>query len=414
MNLEIIYLLVGLVFGGLGAWIISIKPLGQNIKSYKETLVKLQETLKEKETQNAVLEERVKNLSTTHDEKIKLLQESKDQLKLEFQDLAQKILESNSKKFSTQNQESLGKILQPIKEQFGEFKKQIEDVYIKEAKERSMLQAEIKNIKEINLHMSQEAQNLTKALKGESKTQGMWGEMILERVLENSGLREGEEYEREVSLEHESNKNRFRPDVIVHLPDGRDIIIDAKTSLSAYERYVSASDEEKEVFLLEHLDSMKKHIKELSQKDYTKLKGVETLDFVFMFVPIESALLLALERDANLFESAFRKNVILVGPTTLMVSLRAVENSWKYEHQQKNAQEIAKRAGLLYDKFVGFIESMEKLGKQLNTAQKTYEETFSKMHTGGGSITSQFNKLQKLGAASSKELPKSVQKLLDD
>ena len=278
-----------------------------------------------------------------------------------------------------------------------------------------MLQAEIKSIKEINHKMSTDAKNLTKALKGESKTQGVWGEMILERVLENSGLREGEEYEREVSLRHESDNSRFRPDVIVHLPDTRDIIIDAKTSLSAYEKYTSAEDDEqKEMFAKEHLSSMKKHIKELSEKDYTSLKGVETLDFIFMFVPIESALLMALEYDSSLFDSAFKKNVILVGPTTLMVSLRAVENTWKYEHQQRNAQEIAKRAGLLYDKFVGFVESVDKLGKQIGTVQNTYEETFSKMHSGSGSVTSQFVKLEKLGAAASKNLPQHITRKLED
>jgi len=348
-------------------------------------------------------------------EKLTLLQENKEQLKMEFRTLADTILKSNSKQFSQQNSEKLTEMITPIREQFEAFKKQINDVYIRETQERSMLQSEIKQIKEINLQMSKEANNLTNALKGESKTQGIWGEMILERVLENSGLKAGESYKREVSLEHESDNSRYRPDVIVYLPDRREIIIDAKTSLRAYEQYISTeSEEQKQDFADQHLMAIRKHIRELSDKDYTGLKGVETLDFIFMFVPVESALLMAMEYDAALFDFAFKKNVILVGPTTLMVALRAVENTWKQEQQQRNAQEIAKRAGLLFDKFVGFVENVDKLGKQINTLQKTYEETYGRLHTGAGSLTSQFQKLEKLGAAASKRLPEHVLREIDD
>jgi DNA recombination protein RmuC len=272
-----------------------------------------------------------------------------------------------------------------------------------------MLQAEIRHIKEINQQMSKEARNLTNALKGDNKTQGIWGEMVLEKVLENSGLRKGESYKREVTLEHEIDGSRYRPDVVVYLPDKREIIIDAKTSLSAYEQYVSTEEEaHRKAFAQQHLASVRRHINELSDKDYTGLKGVETLDFIFMFIPIESALLMAMEHDPTLFDYAFRKNVILVGPTTLMVALRAVENTWKQEHQQRNAMEIAKRAGLLYDKFVGFIESMETLGKQINKTQRVYDEMYGRLHAGSGSLTSQFQKLEKLGAAASKSLPEHL------
>jgi len=405
---EALYVAVGVLFGAIGVWIAIVGSLKNKLLQESGRSAALQ-------SQNAVLQERIEGINEKNREKFELLEQSKEQMRLEFQELAQKILESNSQKFSLQNQENISKMIEPMKEQFREFKKQIDDVYIKEAKDRSMLQAEIKSIKEINHQMSKDAKNLTKALKGESKKQGVWGEMVLESVLENSGLRLGKEYEREVSLEHESNAARYRPDVVVHLPDNRDIIIDAKTSLTAYERYASAeSDEQKELFALEHLSSMKKHIKELSDKDYTNLKGVKTLDFIFMFIPIESALLMAMEHDASLFDHAFKRNVILVGPTTLMVSLRAVENSWKYERQQRNAQEIAKRAGLLFDKFAGFIESVEKLGSQITTVQKTYDETFAKLHSGSGSITSQFQKLQKLGAANSKNLPQHISDKLED
>ncbi len=347
-------------------------------------------------------------------ERIDTLQSAKADMKLEFTQLAHNILQQNSQSFSEQNIESISSMISPIKKQFEEFKKQINDVYVKETQERSMLQAEIKNIKEINLQMSQEANNLTNALKGESKTQGIWGEMILERVLENSGLRAGESYKREVSLEHEGDGNRYRPDVIVYLPDNREIIVDAKTSLKAYERYISEENEtHKSKYADQHIGSIKKHIKDLSSKDYRGLRGVETLDFIFMFVPVESALLMAMEYDATLFDYAFKKNVILVGPTTLMVALRAVENTWRYEHQRRNATEIAKRAGHLFDKFVGFVEDIDKLGSQIARVQRTYDDTYRKLHTGSGSITSQFKKLEILGASATKDLPSHILKEIE-
>jgi len=284
---ELIYFGVGIFLGSIIVWFFAIKTLQKNLILTQEKLEDIQNQKIDLTSENAILNERLNSLKTSNEEKIKLLDENKEQMKFEFKDLANKILESNSEKFSTQNKEHLSKMMSPIKEQFDAFKKQINDVYVNEAKDRSMLQAEIKSIKEINHQMSNETKNLTNALKGESKKQGIWGEMILESVLENSGLRLGIEYEREVSLQSESDGNRYRPDVIVHLPDTRDIIVDAKTSLTAYELYVSSKDEtEKEIHAAQHLASMKKHIKELSDKDYTKLKGIETLDFIFMFVPM--------------------------------------------------------------------------------------------------------------------------------
>jgi DNA recombination protein RmuC len=406
--IEALYVAIGVLFGALALWISVVNALKNSLRLEVEKSATLL-------NKNAVLEERIEGINEKNREKFELLEQSREQMRLEFQELAQKILENNSQKFSLQNQENISKMIDPMKEQFREFKKQIDDVYIKEAKDRSMLQAEIRSIKEINHQMSKDAKNLTKALKGESKKQGVWGEMVLESVLESSGLRLGKEYHREVSLVHESDGTHYRPDVVVHLPDSRDIIIDAKTSLTAYERYASAEDDEqKELFVTQHVSSVKKHIKELGEKDYTNLRGIKTLDFIFMFLPIESALLMAMEHDGSLFDHAFKKGVVLVGPTTLMVSLRAVENSWKYERQQRNAQEIAQRAGLLFDKFAGFIESVEKLGNQIATVQKTYDETFSKLHSGSGSMTSQFQKLQKLGASNSKNLPEHIVKKLED
>jgi len=415
MAYDLIIFIIGIAIGAVTVWFTAIRSLQNSNKEITLSLQNENQKVSKLTSEIAVLNERLSGQHLANEQKFKMLQENKEQMKLEFKDLADKILESNSEKFSHQNKEHLSKMISPIKEQFDAFKKQINDVYVNEAKDRSMLQAEIKSIKEINHQMSTETKNLTNALKGESKKQGIWGEMILESVLENSGLRLGVEYEHEVSLEHESDNSRYRPDVIVHLPDTRDIIIDAKTSLTAYEKYISSADEDqKESFAKQHLASMKQHIKELSDKDYTKLKGVKTLDFIFMFVPIESAMLMAMEYDTSLFDHAFKKNVILVGPTTLMVSLRAVENSWKYEHQQRNAQEIAKRAGLLYDKFVVFIESIEKLGKQIGTVQKTYDEAYNKLHIGTGSLTSRFQKLEQLGASTSKNLPEHIVRQLED
>jgi DNA recombination protein RmuC len=384
-------------------------------KKHHEKNELLQSRLSEAQSRIKELETLLESTQRESREKLELLEKNREQMKLEFKALADTILKSNSEQFSNQNSQKLSEMITPIREQFDAFKKQINDVYIKETKERSALQGEIRLIKELNEQMRKDAKNLTNALKGESKTQGIWGEMILERVLENSGLREGESYKREVSLEHESDRARYRPDVVVYLPDKREIIIDAKTSLRAYEQYISSEDEtEKKLFADQHIISIKKHVKELSDKDYTGLKGVETLDFIFMFVPVESALLMAMEYEPGLFDFAFKKNVILVGPTTLMVALRAVENTWKQEHQQRNAIEIAKRAGLLYDKFVGFVESVDKLGRQINTVQKTYEETYARLHTGAGSLTGQFLKLEKLGAAASKQLPEHVLREIEE
>ncbi len=327
-------------------------------------------------------------------EKLKLFSDNEQKLKLEFENLANKIFTENSKKFTEQNQQNLGTLLSPVKEQLGEFKKQVEDVYIKESKERSVLQHELKNLKELNLKMSEDAQNLTNALKNDNKTQGLWGEMVLERVLENSGLREGYEYRREVSLKDDENKT-YRPDVIVDLPDHRHIIIDAKTSLVAYNNYVSSKNE-KELFLSQHIRSIKEHIKLLSEKRYEALQGVNSLDFIFMFVPIEGALLVALDHDSTLYDEAFKKKIILVSPTTLLVALRAVENTWRYEKQAQNITDVYKRSEELYKKFVGFVEDLEKVGRALKQADESYLQAYKKLSSGKGNLINQATMLKNI------------------
>ncbi len=342
------------------------------------------------------------------EEKLALLKDNELKLKMEFENLANKIFSENSKKFTEQNKQSLGVLLNPMREQISEFKKKVEDVYDKEAKERSFLQYELKSLKELNLKMSQDAQNLTNALKNDNKTQGLWGEMVLERVLENSGLREGHEYRREVSLKDEEDRP-YRPDVIVDLPDHRHIIIDAKTSLNAYNSYIS-SDEDKELYLKQHLASIKQHVKNLAQKRYENLQGVNSLDFIFMFIPIEGALMLALDADAALYDEAFKQKIILVSPTTLLVALRAVENTWRYEKQAQNIGEVYKRSEELYKKFVGFVEDLDKVGKALKQADESYVQAYKKLSSGKGNLVAQATMLKKISSIKpKKELSSSLE-----
>ncbi len=355
-------------------------------------ILNLEESIKLLENELKILRDEKEKLSISYST-VKQQYEDKnkyiDELKVEFKTLATDILDKNSKKFSEQNKESLGFILNPMKQQLNDFKKKVEDVYDKESKDRSALQHELKSLKELNQKISTDAINLTNALKGESKTQGSWGEMVLETVLERSGLRAGEEYVREEFLKHEDGKG-YRPDVIVNLPENRHIIIDAKTSLTAYEQYVSSIDEdEKKGYLNNHILSINNHITQLSDKKYEELKGINTLDFIFMFVPIESALMLALENDKNLFDKAFKKKIVLVSPTTLLVALKAIENSWKYEKQAQSTTEVIRLAEKLYGKVKGFVDDFEKVGKNLTIAQKSYEEAYGKLSKGRDNIVRQ-------------------------
>ncbi len=359
------------------------------ISNYNDEIKKDKATVSQLQTQ---LEEQNKAMQ----EKVKYLQDSEIKLKTEFENLANKIFDSNSKKFKEQSQESLGLILNPMKQQLSEFKKKVEDVYEKESKDRSALSAELKILKELNLKMTTEATNLTNALKHDNKTQGGWGEMVLDKVLENSGLREGHEFTKQVSLRDDEDK-LFKPDVIVNLPDNRHIIIDAKTSLTAYNEYRAEVDDElKLIHLKNHIKSVKEHIKGLSNKKYEELKNINSLDFIFMFLPIESALLLALENDVNLYDEAFKQKIILVSPTTLLVALRAVENTWRYERQAQNIQDVYKRAEELYKKFTGFVEDLKKVDKGLDSARTSYDEAFKKLSGGRGNLVSQVTMLKKV------------------
>ena len=366
------------------------------------------ESIKDKELISQ-LQTKLKEQNISMQEKITLLQNSEENLKIEFKNLATQILDNNSKKFTEQNSESLTLILNPMKQQINEFKKKVEDVYDKESRDRSALSAELKILKELNNKISQDAINLTNALKGQNKTQGSWGEMVLEKVLESSGLRKGEEYIREKSLTSDDGKN-YRPDVIVNLPNNRQVIIDAKTSLTSYEQYVSTQeDNEKNSFLKNHLISINNHINELSDKKYEKLNGVNTLDFIFMFIPIESALMLALENDKELFDKAFKKKIVLVSPTTLLVALKAVENSWRYEKQAQSTTEVIRLAEKLYNKVRTFVEDFDKVGKHLSTAQKSYNDAHKKLTSGRDNIVRQIEVFkEKSNINPTKQIPQDL------
>jgi DNA recombination protein RmuC len=405
MTVEPMSLLLGLILGLIGVGVL-FYFMQVKIETLYGVLAQLQ-------ADKSALEMALEKNDAATKEKLELLQSNKEQMLFQFQELSQRISDVQSQKFVMQNTQEINKIVAPFQEQIEQFKQQIHDVYLNETRERSMLKQELHHLKELHQSVSQETKNLTQALKGESKTQGIWGEMVLEKVLEASGLRQGHEYEREVTLKSADSDRHYRPDVLVHLPDKRDIVIDAKTSLTAYERYVSA-DEGKEQHLQDHINSINYHVKLLSDKNYTKLKGITTLDFIFMFIPIESALMVAMQQDEGLYERAFKKNILLVGPSTLMVALRSVENTWRYEHRQKNAQKIADRAGALYDKFVGFVVDMQKLGEQLKTVEKSYDAAYNKLHEGRGSVTAQLHKLKEMGASTSKSLPDEVLQRIED
>jgi DNA recombination protein RmuC len=341
-------------------------------------------------------------------EKIELLESSKDKLKLEFENLANKLFEENAKKSTT----NLTQMLTPFKEQLKSFGKRVDDIYNEETKQRSSLLTEIKNLKDLNNKISQDAINLTKALKGENKTQGDWGELILSKILEQTGLREGIEYSTQGSYTDEDGK-RLRPDVIVHLPQDKDIVIDSKVSLIAYLKYTEAqTQEDKELATKELIKSIYTHIKSLSVKSYENIDSVKTLDFVLMFIPIEGAFMLAASEDNNLFKTAFESNIMLVSPSTLFATLRTVENIWRYEHQNENALLISKKAADLYDKFASFVSDIETIGTNIARTQKSYDEAMNKLSTGRGNLLRRSEEFIELGIKAKKKI--DTQKLIGE
>ncbi|MGX7666840.1 DNA recombination protein RmuC [Flavobacterium pedocola] len=326
----------------------------------------------------------------------------------EFENLANKILEEKTVKFTEQNKENLKNILNPLQEKIHLFEKKVEDTHKESIDYHAALRQQILGLKEMNEQMSKETLNLTKALKGDSKMQGNWGELILERVLEKSGLEKGREYEVQQSFTTEDG-SRVQPDVVINLPDGKKMIVDSKVSLTAYERYINEDDEEnKNAFLKEHVTSIKRHVEQLGNKNYQDLYQIESPDFVLLFIPMEPAFAIALNEDNSLYNKAFEKNIVIVTPSTLLATLRTIDSMWTNQKQQENAYEIARQAGALYDKFEGFVSDLIKIGKKMDEAKSEYGNAMNKLVDGKGNLITSVEKLKKMGAKAKKSLPDSV------
>ncbi len=337
-----------------------------------------------------------------------LLKQFREDFTDRFKTLSGELLDLQSQKFTEQNQNNMGTLLNPLREQLGDFRKRVDDVYDKESRERQLLKAEIDSLKNLNQRISEDAVNLTRALKGEARTQGAWGELILERLLEASGLQKGREYDVQTVLRDEDG-GRPRPDVIVHLPEGRDLIIDAKVSLTAYERYCSASDElTRGEFLGAHLSSMRTHVRQLGERRYGDLPGMNSLEFVMMFVPVEAAFIEAARNDDALHVYALERQIVIVTTSTLLATLRTVASLWRFDDRNRNAFDIAERAGKLYDKFVGFVEDIETAKRRLDSARDALSAAGDKLVGGRGNLVSQAEKLRELGAKAGKTLPADI------
>ena len=342
------------------------------------------------------------------EEKLQLMEAAEQRLQTQFENLANRIFSEKSASFSQLNKSGLDALLTPLKEQIDGFKRQVSEQYSREGQERASLKTEIVSLKALNQRITEEAAALTMALKGDNKKQGNWGEVVLERILKESGLREGHEFETQVSARSREGKLQ-QPDVVVHLPNDKDVIIDAKMSLSAYERYFNAADEvSRERWLKEHVTSVRTHIRGLGAKDYQELDALRTLDYVLMFIPVEPAFLLAIEADPELVTMALNHNIMLVSPTNLLVALRTINNIWQYEYQNQNAQRIASQAARMYDKFTGFVADMDKIGKSLEATQKHFDGAFNKLSTGKGNLVRQIEQFRKLGVQPNKKLPDAL------
>ncbi len=380
----------------------------------KENLAALRDQLTAEQQR---LSTKVAELTTSLDaernktkENLAILNNAKEELSNQFKVLANEILEEKSQRFTQLNETNLNQLLGPLKIKITEFQNKVEEVYVKEGNDRSALAGQVKQLMELNSQLSKDAHNLTSALKGQAKTQGNWGEFILERVLEASGLRKGYEYDVQESHTREDS-SRAQPDVVVHMPEDRHLIVDAKVSLKAYEEYAnSETDHQRDAAIRRHLDSVRGHIKDLSGKNYQQLYALKSLDFVLMFIPVEPAFMLAIAHDSDLWQDAWKKNVLLVSPSTLLFVLRTVAHLWRQEQQNRNAHEIANRGGELYDKLVGFVEDLESLGTKLKQAQTTYEGAYNKLAGGRGNVIRQAEMLKELGVKPTKHLP---QKLID-
>jgi DNA recombination protein RmuC len=437
--MEIIYLIIGLVIGFAVAFLFlkskkavsideanklneqinSLKvdagKLAERIKLFEEDKLSLQSELKnEREkseklnSENSSLKSDFTNLQEKLSEQKSEIEKLQEKFTKEFENLANKIFEEKGNKFTEQNKEKLSEILNPLKEKISDFEKKVEETNKESIKGHASLKEQLQMLKEMNQQVTQEAKNLTTALKGQSKTQGNWGEFILESILEKSGLVKGREYVVQESLTAESGK-RFQPDVIINLPENKSLIIDSKVSLVGYERFISEEDEhQKQLGLREHINSIRSHIKNLSGKNYQNLYQLESLDFVLMFMPIEPAFAFAVQNDPSLFSDAFEQNIVIVSPSTLLATLRTISSIWRQESQNKNALEIARQSGEMLDKFAAFVDDLISVGKGLVGAKDNYDKAMNKLTEGRGNLISRSEKIKKLGAKASKSLPPNI------
>lgn len=442
--MEFLYLAIGLIVGAIILWLGMKSKLtsinAESLQRLAEAERLKQEALNTLDKEKSILQEKLTSLQVTYEKTVaesaaertrnetltakiataeadyKNLKEKLDSQKIEleeiqkkftteFENIAHKILKNNSQEFTQVNQKNINEILNPLKDKIQTFEKKVEDTYQKGIKDQTDLKAEIKKLYDLNSKISQEANNLTRALKSDSKKQGNWGEFILERVLERSGLVKGQEYDTQIATRNEQG-DLIRPDVIVKLPENKHIIIDSKVSLLAYEAFVNTDDpEERNTLLKQHVDSIKNHIKGLSEKNYQNATLFDTPDFVLLFLPIESAFSVAIQYDADLFNLAWEKKIVIVSPTTLLATLRTISSIWKHEKQTQNAIEIARQGGALYDKFVGFLNDLENLGVQINRVSKTYDDAHKKLSSGSGNLIKKVQDLKVLGSKASKSLP---------
>jgi len=370
----------------------------ENIRNEKDALA-IQLSKKENDFEN--LWERNKEQK----QEVEQLQEK---FTKEFENLANKILEEKTMKFTEQNKENLKNILNPLNEKIQLFEKKVEDTHKESIDYHAALRQQILNLRDMNEQMSKETINLTRALKGDSKMQGNWGELILERVLEKSGLEKDREYFVQQSFVTDDGSRVF-PDVVINLPDGKKMVVDSKVTLTAYERYINEEDEQlRNQYLKEHVISINRHVEQLGSKNYHDLYNIESPDFVLLFIPIESAFAIALNEDANLYNKAFEKNIVIVTPSTLLATLRTIDSMWTNQKQQENALEIARQAGALYDKFNGFVEDLILIGKRMDEGKKAYEDSMKKLYTGNGNLITSVEKLKKMGAKAKKSLPENI------
>ena len=394
----VLWVLLGLVIGVVIGYLFGRVKSGSEMNSaYPELLAN-----------KRVLEEKLSSQQQQFESQLKLLQDAKQILTQEFENLANRIFDEKQTKFSAQSKEALEVSLSPLRRDIGDFRKQVESVYDKENADRNKLVGQISELQKQTMQISADAVSLANALRGDNKAQGNWGEFVLEKLLEDSGLTNGREYDTQVALKGEDGRRR-NPDVVIHLPEGRDIVIDAKVSLVDYERYFHAEDEDiKQQCLNQHLASLKAHIRGLSGKDYESLEGVNSLDFVLIFIPVESAFMLALDQAPDMMRDAYDRGIIVVSPSTLMVTLRTIKNLWRYADQNRNAQVIADKAGGLYDQFVLYIEALEDVGRHLNKSREVWDTAHKRLVSGRGNLVRRSEELKKLGAKTKKSIPDNV------